>query len=203
MLHSHSSVSDLFYDDVYSHTSSWCLSDCSSHTFVDEPKTGPSVQRTRASPLISVSRTHYKVNDWIRINCSSHEDKTRLKWYINEIEAAPENVKHYRNHRSIGLHLQLKPIHHQLVLRCRSVSNEVLTEAATTLLLESRDRELEGREAQSVSSSSHNSLIIILPCLNNQKLLLHHLTLLLTFCLIRFLPLLSLNVTWKGSLRFL
>ena len=120
---------------------------------------GPTVQRTRASPLISVSRTHFKVYDWVRLNCSSPdrtEEKARLRWYINDIEAAPENVKYLKSGRSVGLHLQLKPIHHQLNLRCRSVSSEILTESATTLLLESRDRDIEGREAQSVSSATHS-----------------------------------------------
>jgi len=135
--------------------------------------TGPTVQRTRASPFLAIHRTHYKANDWVRINCSSNEDKTRLRWFINDIEAAPENVKHYRGQpKSLGLQLQLKPNHNSLVLRCRSVSSEVLAESASKLVLESSESsDDEGREAQSVSSSSTAS------CLD-----LFLLTLSLSFC---------------------
>jgi hypothetical protein len=122
------------------------------------------VQRSKASPSMSFSRSHLKVNEWLRINCSSGGERTRLKWFINEIEAKPENVRQYK--KSLGLHLQVKKSQHQFILRCRSLYNEVLAETASTLLLESNER--QELQAQSVSS---NSSIAIDSCLHDYNLL--------------------------------
>jgi hypothetical protein len=119
------------------------------------------VQRSKASPSMSFSRSHLKVNEWLRINCSSGEERTRLKWFINEIEAKPENVRQYK--KSLGLHLQVKKSQHQFILRCRSLYNEVLAETASTLLLESNER-----LAQSISLASRT---IVNSCLDHCILL--------------------------------
>ncbi|XP_054715507.1 synaptogenesis protein syg-2-like [Uloborus diversus] len=101
----------------------------------DPEQSHPGNPIAREGPIITGSQSHYKVGDFINVNCSSPqtEPAPELHWYLNDQEIGDKHLVRYRGGKGgslLGLHLRVLQQHldqnEEMRLKCTATLSRVI-----------------------------------------------------------------------------